>query len=410
VLKYREFAGKGGFDLPIDTAPWRYSYALALHRTGYQREALEVASRLGEDRTVGTAARKLAFLAAERQYRDRRDSASRETLERAARDFLRVAPADEDAAFAHLVLASGSDAEAASHLAVASRDPRTRQAVQGQQLDAAVAAFNAAAARDDFRARGSAARTALALIGELPRAERRAPAVRALELQMRVASGEVGEPVLQELADLRQAAAGDAALQRVLAWTTLRALRADELAGYVASLPDPPAPADAVELVTFLHEREQAGDAALLADLAARAQRAFASQPDVARQIALMRCRALGAQGRHDEAFAVATEMVQAWPGSGDAWLAYAEGAERKGDGFAAERGWARIAAAVPEGSDRWLDAMLRRVTLLTRTAGVQSAHCALLQEARAYEARMDAPRRARLAELSAENRCDGAS
>ena len=129
---------------------------------------------------------------------------------------------------------------------------------------------------------------------------------------------------------------------------------------------------------------------------------------DLAWQLVLMRHRAFTALDRHADAFALALEMVQSWPDSGDAWQAYAGSAERSGDSFAAERGWARIAAATPEGSDRWLDATFRRVTLLTRTAGVQAAHCDLLARAGLYRERMNAALGKQLAELMRENRCDG--
>jgi len=134
----------------------------------------------------------------------------------------------------------------------------------------------------------------------------------------------------------------------------------------------------------------------------------FATQPDVARQLVLMRHRALTALGRDAEAFAIALGLVQSYPDSGDAWLAYASSAERSGDIFAADRGWARIAAATPEGSDRWLDATLRRVALLSRTAGAQAAHCDLLARADLYRERMNAALGRQLAQLERENRCDG--
>jgi hypothetical protein len=408
VLKYREFAAKGGFELPISTAALRYSYAAALHRLGYQREALEVAMRLREDKVTGAAARKLVFLAAERINREQPGTANRAALTRAARDFLAVSPDDKDAAFAHLALASGGDAEAQRHLAAARRDSRTRGAVEGVRLDAAVAAFTDAAARNDLAARASAAREALASIEALPRAEQGKLPLRALALQMRVASGDTDERTVRELQELRDAAGADAALQRVLAWTALRALSGDALSGHIGALSQPPSTADATELVAFLQEREHARDFATLAAVAERALPAFASQPDVARQLVLMRHRAFTALDRHADAFALALEMVQSWPDSGDAWQAYAGSAERSGDSFAAERGWARIAAATPEGSDRWLDATFRRVTLLTRTAGVQAAHCDLLARAGLYRERMNAALGKQLAELMRENRCDG--
>lgn len=408
VLKYREFAAKGGFRLPFDGAPFRYNYAVALQRLGYQREALEVASGLREHPRVGTPARRLVFLAADQINRDQPGSANRAQLTRAARDFLAVAPDDADAAFAHLALAGGDDADAATHLAAARRDARTRGAVERARLDAAVAAFTEAAARHDLGARATAAREALAALDALPRAERRALPVRVLALQMRVAAGARDERIAGELQELREAAGADPALARVLAWTALRALSGEALLAHVAALPRPPAAAEADELVAFLLEREQARDYATLAAVAERGLAAFASQPDVARQLALMRHRAFTALGRHAEAFAIALELVQSFPDSGDAWLAYAASAERSGDSFAADRGWARIAAATPEGSDRWLDATFRRVALLSRTAGAQPAHCDLLARAGLYRERMNTALGKQFADMRRENRCDG--
>ena len=408
VLKYREFAAKGGFEMPVDTAPLRYNYAAALHRLGYQREAIEVATRLRDDEVAGVAARKLVFLATERMSREQPGTANRAALMRAARDFLAVAPDDRDAAFAHLALATAGGSDAGDHLALARRDARTRAAVGRAELDAAVAAFGEASTRHDLPARTAAARRALAAIDALPRAERREPALRALALQMRVAAGDVDERTVREIAELRAGALVDTGLQRVLAWSALRALSGEALLAHVGALPQPPATADATELVAFLLEREQARDFATLAAVAERALPAFATQPDIARQLMLMRHRAFTALDRHADAFALALEMVQSWPDSGDAWQAYAGSAERSGDTFAAERGWAHIAGAVPEGSDRWLDAMLRRVALLSRTAGAQAAHCDLLGRARAYTARMSEAHRKQLAELTRKNRCDG--
>jgi hypothetical protein len=408
VLKYREFAAKGGFELPINTAAFRYNYAVALHRLGYEREALEVAMPLREDRDVGPAARKLVFLAAERRNREQPGAANRAALTRAASEFLASSPDDEDAAFAHLALAGGGDAAARTHLAAARRDARTRAAVEGVRLDAAVAAFTDAAARNDLAARASAARAALAAIDALPRAERRTLPLRVLALQLRVAAGTCDERIPDELQELREAAGADPALVRVLVWTALRALSGEALLAHVAALPQPPAAAEADELVAFLQEREQARDYTTLAAVAERAVPVFATQPDVARQLVLMRHRALTALGRDAEAFAIALGLVQSYPDSGDAWFAYASSAERSGDIFAADRGWARIAAATPEGSDRWLDATLRRVALLSRTAGAQAAHCDLLARADLYRERMNAALGRQLAQLERENRCDG--
>ncbi|MBP8926253.1 MAG: hypothetical protein KBG75_10370, partial [Pseudomonadales bacterium] len=143
-----------------------------------------------------------------------------------------------------------------------------------------------------------------------------------------------------------------------------------------------------------------------LARLCEQAGAGFASQPDLQRQILLMRYRALAALGRHDEAFAVATDMVGRFAESGDAWQIYAEGAEGAGDGFAAERGWAKIAGAVPMGSDHWIEATLRRVALLTQAEGAQPQHCALLDGTAVYRGRMNESAGRELSLLREENNC----
>ena len=205
---------------------------------------------------------------------------------------------------------------------------------------------------------------------------------------------------------MRTEAGADAGLRRVLAWTELRALAGDPLLARVVQLVASADAADKQELVAFLLELEQRGEYAALEPLCAQSVAGFASQPDRQRQLLLVRYRALAALGRHDEAFAVATDMVGRFAESGDAWRIYAEGAERAGDGFAAERGWAKIAGAVPVGSDHWIEATLRRVALLTQAEGAQPQHCALLDGAGMYRARMNESADREFSVLRQENHC----
>ena len=56
--------------------------------------------------------------------------------------------------------------------------------------------------------------------------------------------------------------------------------------------------------------------------------------------------------------------MTREFPDSGDGWQTYAELAERSNRAVEADRAWAKIVAATPEGSPRWRDAMLHRLAL----------------------------------------------
>ncbi|MBK7522052.1 MAG: hypothetical protein IPI75_18380 [Gammaproteobacteria bacterium] len=405
VLKYREFIAQRGFDLDFDAAPFRYHYAVALYRLGYAREALEVCNNLQQDPALGDDVAKLAFLVAGELNRAQPGAVNRERLDSAAREFLARRPEDPDAALAHLALAAGGS-DSAAHLAAARGDPRTRAAVERVRLDAAVQEFGAASLARDWSARTAAAGRALAAIEALPRAQRKPVAMQALSLQMQLAAGQPPPDILQRIATLRTEAGADAGLRRVLAWTELRALAGDPLLARVVQLVASADAADKQELVAFLLELEQRGEYAALEPLCAQSVAGFASQPDRQRQLLLVRYRALAALGRHDEAFAVATDMVGRFAESGDAWRIYAEGAERAGDGFAAERGWAKIAGAVPVGSDHWIEATLRRVALLTQAEGAQPQHCALLDGAGVYRARMNESADREFSVLRQENHC----
>lgn len=405
VLKYREFIAQRGFGPGFDAAPFRYHYALALYRLGYAREAFEVSLGLRQDPMLGDDASKLGFLVAEQLNREQPGAANRKQLDSAAREFLARSPEDPDAALAHLALATNSS-DSAGHLAAARRDPRTRAAVERVRLDTAVQEFGVATLARDWSARAAAAGRALAAIEALPRAQRKPVAMQALTLQMQLAAGRPPRDILERIGTLRIEAGADAGVRRVLAWTELRALAGDPLLEHVVQLAASTDTADRQELVAFLLELEQRGDNAALALLCERAGPGFASQPDLQRQLLLMRYRALAAQGRHAEAFALATDMVGRFAESGDAWRIYAEGAERAGDGFAAERGWAKIAGAVPVGSDHWIEATLRRVALLTQAEGAQPQHCVLLDGAGVYRGRMNESADREFSVLRLQNDC----
>jgi hypothetical protein len=323
----------------------------------------------------------------------------------AAREFLARAPADPDAALAHLALASADGAGADAHLAAARADPRLREATDRAVLERALVEFTAAARRNDLPARTAAAGKALAALAMLPRDTRAQPAVRAMALQLRVATGERGEELIAGLAALRAVPGADAELAAVLAWTELRARAGEDLLAAAERLARGREDAARRELVAFLLELERAGAAAELEPVVARVLPALAAQPDTVRSLMLMRLRALGTLGRAEEARAAAEELVGRFPDSGDAWLDYAEAMARAGDAFAARRGWARIAAGTPVGSDHWIEATLAGIAL--DEGGAAAGHCAALVRADDFRARMSAAQRQRAAELARANGCE---
>jgi hypothetical protein len=375
VIKYRQFREQGGEQLPIDVTPFHYHYIVALVSTDLPREASAEIERLRRQPhlhpSVAAALPKLRWSVAEAVYAQHPTETNREHLEQVANAFVAAAPKDTDAASAHLGLArlSKNPEVAARHLRAAGADPELRGDIALIELHRGISRFNRAAARGDTVQEEAVAKEILKALEALPGKQRRESWFRALSLQMRTVLGRDLEKVLAELDALLAEATDDTRARPVLLWSKLRALAAT---GDRAGLQDM---ADALvargddaegerQFYQFLLALERAKNFDWVAVLAEHFYPALAGQGADQRQISLLRIRALTALGRLDEGFELARAMTREFPDSGDGWQTYAEIAERSNRAVEADRAWAKIVAATPEGSPRWRDAMLHRLAL----------------------------------------------
>ncbi|MGE3298028.1 MAG: hypothetical protein AB7I68_11850 [Porticoccaceae bacterium] len=375
VIKYRQFREQGGEQLPIDVTPFQYHYIVALVSTDLPREASAEIERLRRREhlhpSVAAALPKLSWSVAEAVYAQHPTEANREHLEQVASTFVAAAPRDTDAATAHLGLArvSKNPEVAARHLRAAGADPELRGDVALIELHRSISVFNRAAARGDTVQEETVAKEILKALEALPGAQRRQPWFRALSLQMRTVLGRDLSKVLAELDALLTESTKDTRARPVLLWSKLRALAASgDSAGLQAMADTLAARGDDTEgerqFYQFLLEIERARNFAWVAVLAEHFYPALAGQGADQRQVSLLRIRALTALGRLDEGFDLARAMTREFPDSGDGWQTYAEIAERSDRKVEADRAWAKIVAATPEGSPRWRDALLRRLAL----------------------------------------------
>ncbi|MGB5148384.1 MAG: hypothetical protein WBN86_14790 [Porticoccaceae bacterium] len=375
VIKYRQFREQGGEQLPIDVTPFQYHYIVALVSIDLPREASAEIERLQRQPhlhpSVAAALPKLSWSVAQAVYAQHPTEANREHLEQVANTFVAAAPKDADAASAHLGLARLSkDPEvAARHLRAAGADRELRSDIALTELHRDISDFNRAVTRGDTVQEQTVAKQILTALEALPGAQRRQPWFRALSLQMRTVLGRDLPKVLAELDALLAEAANDTRARPVLLWSKLRALAATgDRAGLQGMADALAARGDDTEgerqFYQFLLELERSKSFELVAELAEHFYPALAGQGQDQRQVSLLRIRALTALGRLDQGFEVARAMTQEFPDSGDGWQTYAEIAERSNRTVEADRAWARIAAATPEGSPRWQDAMLHRLAL----------------------------------------------
>lgn len=375
VIKYREFREQGGEQLPIDVTPFEYHYIVALVSTDLPREADAEVQRLKRrphlHPSVAAALPKLSWSIAEAVYAQHPTEANREHLEETANTFVAAAPGDTDVASAHLGLArlSTDPAEVARHLRAAGTDPELRGDIALTELHRNISLFNRAVARGDAAQEEAVAKQILTALDVLPKERRREPWFRALSLQMRTVLGRDLAKVLAEIDALLAEAANDTRARPVLLWSKLRALAATgDSAGLQGMADALAAKRDDTEgerqFYQFLLELERSKRFELLAVLAEHFYPALAGQGQDQRQLSLLRIRALVALGRTDDGFELARAMTREFPDSGDGWQAYAEMAERSGRTLEADQAWSRIAAATPEGSPRWRDAMIHRLGL----------------------------------------------
>jgi hypothetical protein len=378
VLKYRAFLAGGGNGLDLTLYPFRYHFAVSLYQINLVREAQAVVDELlktpGLSSQLQSALYKLDFIVAESLHQGRPGEPQATRMREAARRYIASAPDDPDVASAWLALASvaSDDKSRAEYLAKAGSDRRLRENIRRVELDAAVSAFQQAHRDRDQQGTRRAAENALEQLQSLPRKQQQQLPLQVLSVQLRTALVEEQEGLLEDIAQLQTHPDLNASQARVLIWSQLRVLDGEEsgdaLLQFVAGLPQggENAPLDH-ELFAFLRELQGEGRYDRLAALSQQWLPKLETQPQLHRQVWFLHIEALREQGREAEALVASRDLLAAHPDSGNAWRVLAEQSEASGDLFGAERAWAHIAAAEPEGSPLWLEVSMHRLRLLAR-------------------------------------------
>lgn len=417
VLKFREFRDKGGLRLPINTSVFRYHYVVALLKTDLPRDTPAEMEQLKREPNLSggvvAAIPKLEFLIAKTLYEKHPTSANRKNLIETAEAFLAANPHDPDISSAHLALAqlSNNEANASAHLQAARADPRVKSGIVQAKLQREITAFNKATTAGDRDGQHRIAASVLATLGDMPRSKRKEPWFQAVSLQMRTVEGRELSKVLAEIESLSGNTKLDDNVRRVLLWSRLRALdglgQPELLTAFIGqAASEKMAVANQKEIYQFLLEKERAGEFERVAGLIELFYPALAGQPQDQRQLRLMQIRALSRAGRPEDAFAGAQRMVSEFAASGDAWIAYAETAEKLGRAFDAERGWAKITGGEPDGSPRWRDAMIKRLALLSALNSRGEELCDLAAKTTRYRHLLAREQQQELAATAARHRC----
>ncbi|MGK2915661.1 MAG: hypothetical protein ACSLE5_14655, partial [Porticoccaceae bacterium] len=421
VLKFREFRDKRGLQLPISTSVFRYHYVVALLKTDLPRDTpaeMEQLKRLPNlPGGVVSALPKLEFLIAKTLYEQHSTPANRKNLVATAEAFLAATPADPDASSAHLALAqvSSSDSNASAHLEAARQDPRVKDSIAQAALQRDITAFNKVTAGGDRDGQRRLAASVLATLDQLPRKKRKEPWFQAISLQMRTVQGNELAKVLTQIEALSANNKLDDNIRRVLFWSRLRALdglgKPELLDAFIDRVAqEKMAVASQKEVYQFLLEKERAGEFARVAELSERFYPALAGQPQDQRQLRLLQVRALTAAGKPEEAFARARRMAEEFANSGDAWIAYAETAEKLGRDLDAERGWAKITGGEPDGSPRWRNAMMKRLALLSGLNSRGEELCDLASRVTRYRHLLAREQQQQLAATAEQYHCPAAT
>lgn len=417
AFKFREFRDKGGLKLPISTGLYHYHFVVALLKANLPQDAraeLGALRRKKAELPAGVAAAipKLAFLIDNAIFTKRDNPVNRKALRASATAFLAASPKDPDVGSAHLALAQVSDDNAAAdrHLQAARGDRKLAASVGAADLQRQLAAFNKAAFDADIPGSRRLATSILKGLADLPGKQRKQPWFRALALQMRAAVGGDEPKVLKEIDALWADPGSDDNVKEALLWAKLRALDASQPAavdGFIRQLGGrKAAPYEQKQIYQFLVVKERLGDYLRVAALCEAFYPALAGQTQDQRQIRLIQIRALVAGGRGAEALALAQKMIQDFPKSGDAWMAYAQTAEKLGQPADAERGWAKISGAEPDGSPRWRSSMLKRLDLLSALPDRGRDACSLVERLSVYKHLLTAAEKKQVAGVAQQRKC----
>ena len=417
VLKYREFMRGIGSQLPLDLARFQYQLAAALQLTGLSQQAFRELEKVDQSRalpeSLGNALAKLRFVISESIYAQHNSEHNKSRLIATAEEYLRTNPQDKDKAAAHLAMARfGNARQLAMHLKSAAANSEYRPAADQVRLHRSLEKFQESLSMTGAQATVDAATETLNALGSLSRRLRNSTANRCLAVQMETVLMARPAKILQKISKLEGESELGAQCLRIIVWSKLRVLTA--LNNYSAlSAMISNADGDSMrhqEIFVFLRELENKRQTAPLETLSSLFVAALHDTPDMLRQVQLMRIENLQWAGSGDDAFRLAQELVQQFPESGNAWIAYAKTAQLTGQLDNAARGWSQITSAVPQGSPRWIDAMLKRAELAVRGGGASSRACDLLSRIAVYKHLFDGKGGNQFSALVQESRCQNLS
>ena len=383
VLKYQDFRKQGGLKLPINTNMLQYHYAVALLKIKLAREAYVEVESLQRKKQLRSslvkALPKLKFLAAKALYERRDTKDNRKRILAAAENFLRANPKDKGAGSAHLLIAQLSEdtKKSAYHLKLAKKNRNLKGSAALTQMQRAISTFNKAVSSNNAALQEKQAKRILAALAGLSRSKRKAPWFKAVSLQMQTVLKQDAAGILAKIEAMYAAEkakpgnkkfALSLQVRRVLLWTKLRALDAKPggkaLLSFIKGLNK--TTIDSMtqkEIFLLIRDKEKQKEFEQALALSHAILPLLENQDQ--RQMRLMQVRTSLALGKNEQAYRIAKQLTVDYPGSGDAWVAYAENAEHTAHWFEAERAWAKISKGQAEGSPHWRKAMLKRIDLL---------------------------------------------
>lgn len=404
VFKFREFLSVEGAlpaaALTTEMELYRYHYAVSLEKISLHRDALHQIEILKDvkipHQSLMQPLSKLHFIVSQSLYQAQSNEPNNQRLAETASRFIALSPDDADVSHAHLALARivEDKNQRDQHLAKAKSDSRLKDEIALVLLQSEIKGFNHAVSSGDSDQQLKSATSVLKLLAEMPRKQRKLVRMKVLAIQMRTAKKEDPEKLLKAIEVIESEGGYEEETGRLLLWSKLRALdlleTPDRLREFVGELALKPQQVVIDQgIFMFLLEQEAKANYTLVADLCAIYSPALIDQPGDLRQMLLIRIRALTRSGQLAEAFQQSQQMIEQFPGSGDAWIVYAQSAEILDHLFEAERGWAKITRAVPQGSDRWLEGMMKRVDLSIRLKKKSSDNCGLIYKIDKYKHRL---------------------
>lgn len=420
VLKFRAFLAAADESLRPSLDLYYYHYAVSMYQIELMREAQLVVDLLtdsgGLSPELQIALQKLDFIVAESLYQDQPDDDRAQRLSTAARGFISAAPQDPDVPSAWLALAriTSDDTTRDTYLEKAAVDRSLRGSIQMLEFNAALAAFQRVNRSGDSLELRRSASNALELLRALPRKLRKQTELQVRRVQLSSVIEYDDRALLKEIAALQADTKLTSAQARVLAGSKLYILDhqvgGEGLLQFVSTLP--PAGIDTAldqELYAFFIELQRASRSADLAALSQAWLPKLASQPPLQRQVWLLQIDALNNEGLFEKALTASREMLQAHRDSGNAWRVLAKQSEAAGDTFGAERAWAHIAAAEPEGSPQWLEVSIHRMRLLAELDDGDRG-CAVQRALAIYNHRLKAQdqKRVRLRAIGCQRQAGG--